>query len=105
MSAPLRVRLSTPLQAALGRVGDNASAAARALLVLGLHAAGYDLAALRRDIALLLAEQLDAPVAQALREISEGRRTGVGQASYTPEAAPARLEELDDPLGAIGIEV
>ena len=105
MSAPLRVRLSQPLQTALGRVGGNASAATRALLVLGLHAAGYDVTGLRRDVALLLAEELDAPVAAALAALAEGRRTGVGQVSYTPEVEPAPIVALADPLGAIGIEV
>ncbi len=104
MSAPIRVRLSKPLQAALGQVSGNTSAATRALLILGLHAAGYDLSALRRDLALLLAEQLDAPVMAALAALAEGRRTAVGQVSYTP-AEPAPDMEVEDPLGTIGIEV
>lgn len=105
MSAPIRVRLSTPLQAAVERAGANTSAATRALLILGLHAAGYDLAPLRRDIALLLAEQLDAPVMAALTALAAGRRTAVGPVSYMPLGDVADQGADDDPLDAIGIEV
>ena len=82
MSAPIRVRVSEAMLAALEAVSGNTSAATRALIVLGLHAAGYNVAGLRREIALLLAEELDAPALAALEAIAGRRRTDVGQASY-----------------------
>lgn len=102
MSGPQRVRISSALANVLAQVGGTASAAHRALLLIGAHAAGYDLSACRRDLALLLAEELDAPVRTRLQEISGECRTGVGHSPYTVQAA-AVLEE-DDPF-SVGIEV
>lgn len=102
MSGPQRVRISPALACVLAQVGGTASAAHRALLILGAHAAGYDLSACRRDLALLLAEDLDAPVRARLQEIAGERRTDVGQASYTVRAVA--VQEEDDPF-SVGIEV
>lgn len=103
MSGPQRVRISPALASVLGQVGGTASAAHRALLILGAHAAGYDLSACRRDLALLLAEDLDAPVRTRLQEIAGERRTDVGRASYASQVVAAP-EPDDDPFG-VGIEV
>lgn len=102
MSGPQRVRISPALACVLAQVGGTASAAHRALLIIGAHAAGYDLSACRRDLALLLAEELDAPVRVRLQEIAGECRTGVGQASYAVRAVA--VQEEDDPF-SVGIEV
>lgn len=104
MSAPIRVRVSEAMQGMLDTVSANTSAATRALIVLGLHAAGYDLAGLRRDIAWLRAEELDAPVLAALTDIDGARRTAVGQVSYTAQLEPDGPDTVVDPLEDIGME-
>ncbi|PDW02605.1 hypothetical protein [Candidatus Viridilinea mediisalina] len=71
---PHRVRISSSLAHLLAQVGANSSAAhRRALLLLGAHTAGYDLAACRTDIGRLLGEDLDEPVAQHLATLYGAR--------------------------------
>jgi tryptophan 2,3-dioxygenase len=121
--APHRVRLTPALRTLLARVSPNASAAHRALLLLGAHAAGYDLAAHRAEIARALAEELDEPVARAIEALLGARRAAVGQEAYgrptNPEpATPVSAEERAvlpqtqatesdraDPFAGLGFEV
>ncbi|MFP4438866.1 MAG: hypothetical protein ACLFVO_16630 [Chloroflexaceae bacterium] len=114
-TAPHRVRLSQALQGLLARTSSNASAAHRALLLLGANAAAYDLTDCRADIGKLLGEALDEAVQGRLTEIYRTYSPDVGQVSYaeppadlqTPEQTPAGtdLSLLDDPFTALGIEV
>jgi hypothetical protein len=113
--APHRVRLSPALAALLSVVGSNSSAAHRALLLLGAHAAGYDLSTCRSDIGRLLGEELDEPVQQRLATLYELCRTKGGQLegtvptpvlpSHHPPVVDAVLSEDADPFASVGIEV
>lgn len=86
--APHRIRLSPALRALVGRVSPNVSAAHRALLLLGAHAAGYDIAPCRADTARVLSEELDGPVLRAIEGLLGGRRPPVGAVSYTWPTEP-----------------
>jgi len=123
--APHRIRLSPALRALVSRISPNVSAAHRALLLLGAHAAGYDVAPCRADTARVLAEELDDLVSHAVEGLLNSRRTAVGLASYSsptdqelygPAIQHHSAQELDrsrltddspesDPFAGIGIEV
>jgi hypothetical protein len=122
--APHRIRLSPVLRALVSRVSPNVSAAHRALLLLGAHAAGYDVAPCRADTARVLSEELDERVAQAIEGLLSDRRSAVGTTSYTwptePQSQPPTLADTGalehddttpandspgDPFAGIGIDV
>lgn len=111
--APRRIRMSVALEQLVGLVGANASAAHRALLLLGAQAAGYDLHPCRSDIGRLLGEDLAEPVQQRLADLYAACRTRVGQPAFhaPPPVPPVPPTERslpsfeDDPISAIGIEV
>lgn len=103
----LHVRLGETYHAWLASLGTAESDAARALLVVGaaaLRLPGVEEEALR----LLLARpQLNASTLRALLEVSDIRRTGVGQAS---DAEPVPTLEnqgitTDDPFASLGFDV
>ena len=64
----LPVRTTARVRAMIDRVG-TVNAATRALLFIGAYRAGLELDGMDREIALLLAEDLDRRVASALRHV------------------------------------
>jgi hypothetical protein len=90
MSAkPCRLRLSPALRALIDTASPNASAAQRALLLLGASAVGYDLAACRADLGRLLGEELEPRLRAAIDELYGFGGAAVGIPSYTrPTAGP-----------------
>jgi hypothetical protein len=64
----LPVRTTARVRAMIDRVG-TVNAATRALLFIGAYRAGLELDGMDREIALLLAEDLDRRVASALRQV------------------------------------
>jgi hypothetical protein len=117
----LPVRTTDRLRAVIDRVG-SVNAATRALLIVGAHSSGLDLDGLDREIALLLAEDLDQNVAGALRHVygtlMDRQEPQCQQSSAAPIPAPVSLvampegvpaaEEvpaMDDPFSTIGVEV
>jgi len=64
----LPVRTTARVRAMIDRVG-TVNAATRALLFIGAHRAGLELEGMDREIALLLAEDLDRRVASTLRQV------------------------------------
>lgn len=109
MSTPFRVRLSDAMARALTEVAPgNSSAALKALVLIGLDAAGYAIADLELERCRLLAEPLSPLVMQAIKALE--CRTGVGHLSYTSPATEEQVEQErvvgdSDPFAAIGIEV
>lgn len=80
MSArPCRLRLSPALRALVDATSPNASAAQRALMLLGASLVGYDLSACRADLGRLLGEELDPRVRVAIDALYGYRSPGVGQ--------------------------
>lgn len=117
MSAPrLDFRLSFRLSAALARrvraIGPD-SAAARALILLGLYQAGEDLSPYLDEGAALLPLLAEAAIRAALRRaLFNTGSTQVQPVLNTPGAAPIPPADdsiladlLDDPLSGVGIEV
>lgn len=99
--APHRIRLSPTLRALVGRVSPNISAAHRALLLLGAHAAGYDITPCRADTARVLSEELDEPVSRAIEGLLSGRRSAVGASSYTWPTEPQPQPPVVTDFGAL----
>ncbi len=121
---PLRLRISPALQRLVTGASPNTSAGLRALLLLGAHAAGYDLGDCRADLGRLLGEEFAPPLrsaVEALYQRSQGPGSGpgpVGQPTYErptdvlppPEppsiaAEPSHDDREADPLAGVGIEV
>ena len=127
---PLRLRISPALQRLVTGASPNTSAGLRALLLLGAHAAGYDLGDCRADLGRLLGEEFAPPLrsaVEALYQRSQGSGSGsefgsgpgpVGQPTYErptdvlppPEppsiaAEPSHDDREADPLAGVGIEV
>ncbi len=127
---PLRLRISPALQRLVTGASPNTSAGLRALLLLGAHAAGYDLGDCRADLGRLLGEEFAPPLrsaVEALYQRSQGQGSGsefgpgsgsVGQPTYErptdvlppPEppsvaAEPPHDDREADPLAGVGIEV
>lgn len=117
----LPVRVTPALRAVVDQAG-TVNAAARALLLLGAHRAGFDLTGLDRDVAGLLAEDLVPDVHAALRQLY-GHLVGSPPAMPEPPTVavePAAIMEYatvdtspddarvdpppDDPF-AVGIDV
>jgi hypothetical protein len=111
-------------------VSPNASAAPRALLLLGASAAGYDLVACRADLGRLLGKQLDPPVRAAIDALYDAGRTHVDmpspawptsgphstyeRATAGPQAGDAgdtsvgqgrEVPPDDDPFASVGMDV
>jgi len=123
VSPPHRVRLAPCLTAVLEQVHPtNASAAHRALLLLGAHAAGYDLTGCAAEVhRVLAAAGLSDQTRQALVQALAQRRTDVGQVSYNRRTDVGHLSYADlpdadgdtdgdtdgdaDPLAGIGFDV
>ena len=81
---PLRLRISPALQRLVTGVSPNTSAGLRALLLLGAHAAGYDLSDCRADLGRLLGEEFAPPLrsaVEALYQRSQGPGPGSGPGS------------------------
>lgn len=79
MSAkPCRLRLSPGLRALVDAASPNASAAQRALMLLGVSLVGYDLSGCRADLGRLLGEELDPHVRTAIDALYGYRGPGVG---------------------------
>lgn len=99
----LGFRLSKALRDRCDRAGDTSSVA-RALLVLGLHAAGTDVSPFADEVSAVLGKITDARLRAALFGVLFNERsTHVQQPStstYFQEAV-----EGDDPLLSVGIEV
>jgi hypothetical protein len=96
------------------RAAGPDSAAARALILLGLHALGEDLAPYLAEGAALLPALREPSTRDALRAVlfNIGSTNVEPMLNTAPEpfsGAPARetlLDDLfDDPLGGVGIEV
>lgn len=113
---PCRFRLSPALRALLASASPNTSAALRALLLLGAHAAGYDLTPYRADLGRLLGAPLAAPIQHALTTLATDGRTAVGHLSYRcptsdlpipdrPPTLPVAEETPHDPFSTLGLEV
>lgn len=66
LSAPLRMRVTQQMHARVAAAGPNTSAAIRAYVLLGMAAAGEDLAPFRAELAALLAEELSQTILAAL---------------------------------------
>lgn len=104
----LPVRASTALRALLDQAGPISSAT-RALLIVGAHAAGYDITSLRHELAaLLLRAELDTAVLDALARCLEssaiqGAVQGATQGAV--QGAGTDSETGDDPFAAVGIAV
>src|SRR5687768_1854063 len=104
MEARLGVRVSAELRALVEAAGEP-SAAARALLLLGAHAAGYDLRPLAGDVALVLRDRsLDNELRNELQRVLNTLNTF--NTAPAPEllrdellrVPPAPLDTIDDPL-------
>lgn len=114
MEARLGLRVSAALRALVEQAGEP-SAAARALLLLGAHAAGYDLRPLAGDVALALRDgALDDRLCNGLQRVFNAMlNTPLNTAFVEPDVlldellreAPAPLETVDDPLAGVGFEV
>lgn len=106
MKTHLGFRASPQLQAAITAVGET-SAAARALIILGLVAAGADVAQLQDEAAAALPDLTDPGVREALRSVVFNTRS----TPVTHAPPPLRLIERVEPapttpdLWAIGVEV
>lgn len=109
----LGFRCSDALQRRVEAAGA-VSAAARALLIIGLHAAGADVTAYRAEALAVLPEIADPSIAAALeRALFNIGSTTVEQRFNTHEPAPqmARSTEglgwsaEEDPFAGVGIEV
>lgn len=97
-------RASENLHEAISLAGDP-SAAARALIIIGLAECGYDVSALAGDVVLL---KIDPGVQQKLLSVLHKRVTDVQQPFNTPHLIPRHKEEEEeeaDPLMSIGIAV
>ena len=83
MSAkPCRLRLSPALRALVDAASPNASAAQRALMLLGANIVGYDLSGCWPDLGRLLGEELDPRVRAAIDALYSYRGPGVGPPSH-----------------------
>ncbi|MEI7772743.1 MAG: hypothetical protein WCI67_22320 [Chloroflexales bacterium] len=111
----LPVRVSADLRGLIDQVGP-VNPGTRALLLLGADAAGLDLGGLEREIAGLLAADLDARVQAGLRQIFARLTARPPQVAAqpvwpTPEPEggaadrPAEAEASGDPFAHIGINV
>lgn len=106
-SERIGVRLSPALRALIGQAGEEA-AAVRSLLILGAHAAGYDVSGLSREILALSFAHLDPLAAAAIRKmlntmLNSPLNNVLNIAEVPPLPAPT-MEEAPDPF-AVGIEV
>lgn len=111
----LGVRLSSALRERVDRVGDT-SAATRALLILGLRAAGIDISRFRAEGAAVLDKLGDAQVKFALeavlfnkgstnvQHLLNGLLDAPPMAGASMEGAQSAMD-ADDPLGGVGIDV
>lgn len=111
MEARLGLRLSAELRTLVEAAGEP-SAAARALLLLGAHAAGYDLRPLAGDVRLVLRDRsLDNGLRNELQRVLNTFNTfNTGPApelllDQLLREPPAPLEMVDDPLAGVGFEV
>lgn len=105
----LPVRVSAKLRALIDQVGP-VNPATRALLVLGADAAGLELGGLEREIAGLLAADLDVAVRAALRDLLARvpARQAAAETRHKEEMlviAPPLDELPDDPFTSVGIAV
>lgn len=110
------MRLSSALRAQVQTLGEE-SATVRALLILGLHTAGVDIAPFAADASAALARVTDPQVQAALLgALFNKRSTDVQQTFNTAQIAlePVGTSQnhlgddittTDDPLAGIGIEV
>ena len=111
----LPVRVSADLRGLIDQVGP-VNPAVRALLLLGADAVGLDLGGLDREIAGLLAAELDERVQAGLRQIF-ARLTATPPSERTPlplpilvpvegsDVLPAEADVPIDPFASIGIDV
>lgn len=84
----LSVKVGNPLGAALGGVGSDTSATI-AMLIIGFHAAGFDISQFRADAYRALAtEGLDSGVATRLQQIINGV-TPLDHGLHTPVPQPS----------------
>lgn len=99
MTPPIRARLGDQLEAQIAQAcSTNTSAGLRALLLLGLGAAGVDMRPFQREIRRTLAEDLKPSVDRALRQLLDGSdRPAVLDQLFIPAAPP--LETLEQPAG------
>lgn len=100
MKGHLGFRASAQLQKAVSQVGET-SAAARALIIIGLAECGYDVSTLAGDVALTT---IDLDVQQKLLSVLNKRTTDVPRMLHAPQLVMKEVEEETDPLD-IGIAV
>lgn len=110
----LPVRVTADLRDLIDQVGP-VNPATRALLLLGADAIGLELGGLEREIAGLLATDLDARVRAALHQLLARLRTDVMDQAVPryrdePRANPSPIDdpiadEPTDPFASIGIAV
>jgi hypothetical protein len=105
----LPVRVTPDLRQLIDQVGA-VNPASRALILLGAAAAGLDLHGLEREIARLLAADLDERVQAGLRQLlTSTTHSAVALPPTIHQQAllsePPSEPAVDDPFASIGIEV
>jgi hypothetical protein len=85
----------------IDRVG-TVNAATRALLFIGAHRAGLELEGMDREIALLLAEDLDRRVASALRQVYGALMDAAEAADPVPMLPVTQAEPVPTQAIAVG---
>jgi hypothetical protein len=97
----LPVRTTARVRAMIDRVG-TVNAATRALLFIGAYRAGLELDGMDREIALLLAEDLDRRVASALRQVYSALMDAAEAADPAPMLPITPAEPVPTQAIAVG---